>query len=145
MPLRDRIHPQVKAALEKDGWEVTEDPLFIPVQGLAGLYIDLAAREVLGAYKNGRKIVVEIKDFAGQSFTQEFYEALGQVLVYRQALNERGANWLLFLAIPLEAHARLEKVPLFLKILALNSVNLLIVDLKQQTIAAWQIQKDTNA
>lgn len=143
MPSKDRIHQQVKAALEKDGWQITEDPLFVPVQGLAGLYIDLAAREIWRAQKNGRHIVIEIKDFAGQSFTRAFYEALGQVLVYEKALAERGVDWPLFLAIPVEAYQRLEKIPLFMQILQYFAVNLLIIDLQQQTVAAWQTQKNT--
>jgi XisH protein len=37
MPARDTIHYQVRTALERDGWKITSDPLFIPVEGLSGL------------------------------------------------------------------------------------------------------------
>lgn len=29
MPARDIFHPSVKTALQKDGWKITDDPLFI--------------------------------------------------------------------------------------------------------------------
>ena len=133
---------QVRASLERDGWEITNDPLFIPTEGLAGLYIDLAARKVLSAQKGKQKIVVEIKGFGEQSLTHDFYESLGQALVYEMALSELGVDWPLFLAIPLVEFNRLEKVPLFIRIFDKFTINLIIIDTENQKIDAWRTQKN---
>jgi XisH protein len=47
MPARDLIHYQVRTALERDGWKITSDPLFIPVEGLSGLFIDIQNQKVV--------------------------------------------------------------------------------------------------
>ncbi|MBL7798078.1 MAG: fatty-acid oxidation protein subunit alpha [Saprospiraceae bacterium] len=141
MPAKDHIHLQVKNALEKDGWKIIQDPLFIPVEGLAGLYVDLAAEEILSAEKNGKHIVIEIKGFGAQSLTHDFYEALGQALVYEAALQEREVDWPLYLAIPLEEFNRIEKVPLFIRLLDKFAVNIVVVDITLQKVYAWRTQK----
>ena len=139
MPARDQIHIQVRTALEKDGWTITADPLFIPTEGLSGLYVDLAAQKVLEAEKDGKKIVIEIKGFGEQSMTHDFYEAVGQFLTYEFALQALGVDWPLFLAVPLIEYGRLEKVPLFLAILRKFAVKILIIDTQTQQVVSWQI------
>ncbi|HBL13566.1 MAG TPA: fatty-acid oxidation protein subunit alpha, partial [Cyanobacteria bacterium UBA11162] len=82
---RDLFHNIVKIALQKDGWLITHDPY--PLRyGAADIYIDLAAEATIGAEKEGRKIAVEVKSFAGGSTISEFHMALGQFLNYRIAL-----------------------------------------------------------
>lgn len=39
---KDLFHTNVKTALEKDGWKITEDPLRVPIDG-THLEVDLAA------------------------------------------------------------------------------------------------------
>jgi hypothetical protein len=62
MPAPDIFHDQVKNALVKDGWTITDDPLTIQ-WGRKKLYVDLGAERLLAAAKSGRKIAVEIKSF----------------------------------------------------------------------------------
>lgn len=54
MPERDFFHDAVKSALVKEGWTITNDPLFIEFGGI-DLYVDLGAEKVLAAEKDGRK------------------------------------------------------------------------------------------
>ena len=55
MPARDVYHNQVKAALVKDGWRITHDPL--PLKWSAkDAFVDLGAEEVLAADKEGRNL-----------------------------------------------------------------------------------------
>ncbi len=42
----------MKIALQKDGWEVTDDPLFMSVGGV-DMFIDLGAERLLAAEKQG--------------------------------------------------------------------------------------------
>lgn len=76
---KDLFHTNVKTALEKDGWKITEDPLRVPIDG-THLEVDLAAEVVLGAERGGEKIAVEVKSFLGKSFMHNFHEAIGQYL-----------------------------------------------------------------
>jgi hypothetical protein len=85
MAAKDKFHNVVKIAIEKDGWTITDDPLFIRAEDV-DFYIDLGAEKVLAAEKAGQKIAVEIKSFLGASEVNEFHSALGQFLNYRSAL-----------------------------------------------------------
>jgi hypothetical protein len=66
----------------------------------AELYADLAAEKPIAAERQGQKIVVEIKSFAGKSLMYDFHNALGQYIVYRNfnLLNQYiGFIWLLMM------------------------------------------------
>lgn len=52
MAARDTFHGAVRVALEKDGWLITHDPLYLKVDDVE-LYVDLGAERMLGAEKNG--------------------------------------------------------------------------------------------
>ena len=68
MTAKDIFHDAVKHALEKDGWKITHDPLFLSFGGV-DMYIDLGAERILAAERDDEKIAVEIKSFIGPSAT----------------------------------------------------------------------------
>ncbi len=88
MPARDLFHDVVRAALERDGWTVTHDPLKVP-WGRRDLFVDLGAEKLLGAEKAGRKIAVEIKSFTGMSLINDLEKAIGQFVLYRSPVRSR--------------------------------------------------------
>ena len=49
---RDNYHQEVKRALEKDGWTITADPLYLKI-GRFPIHIDLGAEKLLAAEKEG--------------------------------------------------------------------------------------------
>lgn len=55
MPAKDLYHDTFKAALVKDGWTITDDPLKIEV-GRRFIYIDLGAQKLLGHRSKGGKL-----------------------------------------------------------------------------------------
>ena len=98
MPARDVYHDQVRAALVKDGWKITHDPL--PLKWNAkDAFVDLGAEEVVAAEKEGRTIAVEIKSFIGPSEMKDLEMALGQFVLYRMAMRKIYPGRELFLAI----------------------------------------------
>lgn len=99
MPQLDIYHNVVRAALEKDGWQVTKDPMYIAWEG-AVYFPDLAAEKVIAAIRGTHKIAVEIKTFTGQVFQEEFYKTLGQLDNYYYALEDIEPDRELILAIP---------------------------------------------
>lgn len=82
MPPRDLYHDAVKEILVKDGWTITDDP-FTMKFGTLRLFADLAAEKLLAAERAGRRIVVEIKVFAGPSKVADLEQAVGQYSIYR--------------------------------------------------------------
>jgi XisH protein len=99
MPAKDFFHNTVKTSLEKDGWIITDENLFIEVEEV-DFYIDLTAEKIIVAEKTGQKIAVEIKSFLGASDVTEFHSALGQCLNYRSALRLTEPERTLYLAVP---------------------------------------------
>ncbi|MDX1913308.1 MAG: element excision factor XisH family protein [Saprospiraceae bacterium] len=137
MPRKDHYHFAVKEALEKEGWTITDDPLTVQTPGTE-FQIDLAAeRGVISAEKGGEKIVVEIKSLIGHTFFYDYYQALGQFLVYRIALELVFPDRNLFLAIPFEAYYELSTSYAFRESWQRFSVNLLIFNHHEKKINKW--------
>jgi hypothetical protein len=104
MPPRDRYHNHVRNALIKDGWTITDDPLHLKWGGNE-LYVDLGAEQLLGAEKGERKIAVEIKTFGGPSEVRDLQAAIGQYVIYREALDDSQPDRELYLAVSEEVYA----------------------------------------
>jgi predicted RecB family endonuclease len=66
MSAKDIFHEVVKRALQKDGWQITHDPLSISVGGV-NMSIDLGAERLIAAEREGEKIAVEVKSFLERS------------------------------------------------------------------------------
>ena len=74
-------------ALQKAGWNITDDLLIVPF-GRKDVLIDLGAEQMLAAERNGERIAVEIKSFLSKSVVQDLKEALGQFIHYSDALTD---------------------------------------------------------
>ncbi len=83
MAARDMFHEAVRKALEKEGWQITHDPLLLQTGGVE-MYIDLGAENLLAAEREEEKIAVEIKSFVQASALYEFHLALGQYRNYER-------------------------------------------------------------
>jgi XisH protein len=64
---RDLFHENVKEALIKEGWLITNDPLSFKI-GNVQVQIDLGAERLIAAERGSDKIAIEIKTFGGASF-----------------------------------------------------------------------------
>ena len=62
MPAKNIFHDTVKNALIKEGWMITDDPLYLDYGGV-DMYVDLGAEKLIAAEKDQQKIAVEIKSF----------------------------------------------------------------------------------
>lgn len=137
MPAKDIFHNTVRLALEKDGWLITDDPLYIKVGGTE-MYIDLAAERLIAAQKEGQKIAVEIKSFLGASELTEFHLAIGQFLNYRLALKQKLPDLVLYLAIPTDTYDTLFRRLFIQDAIAEYQIKLLVFDPKKQEIVLWK-------
>lgn len=134
---RDKFHPNVKEALEKDGWTVTSDPYFLMVGRRRG-FIDLGAeREIITAERGTEKIAVEVKSFIGGSDLDQFEDALGQFIIYFNALEEKEPDRELYLATPTAFYKRFFDDPFFQKLARRYHVNLLVYNELNNTVVEW--------
>ena len=137
MPAKDLFHNTVRTALEKDGWVITDEDLFIQVEDV-DFYIDLAAERVLAAEKTGQKIAVEVKSFLGASDVTEFHLALGQCLNYRSALRLIEPERTLYLAVPVDVYDEFFSRRFIQRVIAEHQLKLLIFNPEREEIVIWK-------
>jgi hypothetical protein len=136
MPAKDLFHNTVKIALEKDGWIITDDPLFIKIDKIE-FYVDLAAERMLAAEKAGEKIAVEVKSFLGLSVVSEFHTALGQFLNYRSALRKQQPERILYLALSFDIYDDFFTGSFIQEVIAEHQLRLLIFDPQRKEVVLW--------
>jgi XisH protein len=133
---RDLFHQAVKAALLKEQWLITADPLKIKIDGVK-LEIDLAADKVVAAEKSGRKIAIEIKSFLNNSTITDFHAALGQFLNYRLGLQMTDSDRVLYLAVPEDTFDSFFQERFVQEAIKLYQLRLLVYDSDKEVIVSW--------
>jgi XisH protein len=136
---KDRFHDVVKIALEKEGWNITHDPLTLRVDAVTDLHIDLGAEMLIAAEREGEKIAVEIKSFLGQSAINDFHAAIGQFINYRYALEDLEPTRKLYLAISLTTYEVVFIRRFIQSVVERAEVSLIIYDTEKEVIVKWQI------
>ncbi|MCI0692578.1 XisH family protein [candidate division KSB1 bacterium] len=136
MPAKDLFHDTVRNALQKDGWTITHDPLFLRVGGV-DVSIDLGAEKLIAAERDGEKIAVEVKSFTGPSAISEFHIALGQFLNYRHALKKKEPERILYLATPLEIYETFFTLQFVREIIEQYQLKLIVYDTSSEVIIQW--------
>ena len=137
MPAKDLFHNTVKTSLEKDGWKITDENLFIKVEDI-DFYIDLTAERILAAEKTGKKIAIEIKSFLGSSDVTEFHLALGQFLNYRSALRLIEADRTLYLAVPEDVYDDFFRRRFIQRAIDEHQLKLIIFSPAREEIVRWR-------
>jgi hypothetical protein len=136
MPKKDIYHNQVKNALIKDDWTITDDPLILSI-GKKDLFVDLGAEKLIAAEKENQKIAVEIKSFIGNSQVNDLENALGQYILYHEVLLETKQDRILFLAIKKTAYEEIFEEPIGKILLKRKLLNLIVFDDKKEVILQW--------
>ncbi|NEP85667.1 MAG: fatty-acid oxidation protein subunit alpha [Okeania sp. SIO2C2] len=127
MAAKDIFHQSVCMAIEKDGWNITHDPLYLKVK-----------ERLIAAEKAGQKIAIEIKSFLGASEVTEFHLALGQILNYRLALKQEYSERILYLAIPQDTYEDFFSRQFIQDSVAEYQIKLLIFDSIKQEVVLWK-------
>ena len=136
MPAKDIFHDTVKNALQKEGWIITHDPLLLRVGGVE-MAIDLGAEKLIAAERDGQKIAVEVKSFAGTSLISDFHTALGQFLNCRQALEKQEPDRILYLAVPLEAYGEFFSLPFIEDVTQYHRLSIIVYETDGEVIVKW--------
>jgi hypothetical protein len=136
MAAKDRFHDVVRIALEKEQWNVTDDPLRLDIGGTK-FEIDLGAEQLLAAERGKEKIAVEIKTFLSDSPLTDYHAALGQFLNYRLALEIADSTRILYLAVPVGVYESFFKREFAQISLERYQIKLIIYDTIQEVIVQW--------
>src|ERR1051326_1317176 len=137
MPRKDSIHEAVKNALMKDGWTITNDPLFLEY-GDEDMYVDLGAERLLAAERGTEKIAIESKSFQGISALTDLHNALGQYQVYFAVLEKTEPERKLYLALTKSVYDELSEMETFRLVVERFQVALLVVRLIEEEIERWR-------
>lgn len=138
MSAKDIFHAVVRSALEKEGWIITDDPLYLKVDD-DKLYVDLGAENtLLGAEKYGEKIAVEIKCFLGVSLINQFHEAMGQAWNYKVVLEEQQPDRVLYLAVPEDIYEEFFTRRLAKMSVSRMQLKLLVFNPLTEEIVSWR-------
>lgn len=134
---RDLIHQIVREALENEGWKITHDPYPIQIGGF-DMEIDLGAEELVAAEKEGEKIAVEIKSFAGYSKVYDFHLAVGQFFDYRRALKEKEPDRKLYVGILDDTYEEVFSLPFAQMVMNDLEMGLIVVKADKKSILLWK-------
>jgi hypothetical protein len=133
---KDKFHDAVKNGLIKEGWIITNDPLFLQFGGV-DLFVDLGAEKMIAAQKENQKIAVEIKSFLSYSVISDFHQAVGQVMNYRLILQQEEPDRVLYLAVPLDIYETFFKLEFTQLAIANYQFKLIVYDTEQEGIVQW--------
>jgi len=136
MSRKDMYHETVKQALIRDGWYITDDPLYAKL-GTTRIYVDLGAKTLLEATKAGRQIAVEIKSFIGRSQFSDFHTAVGQYMNYRLILAKTHPQHELYLALTETVYNELLDNPFGRLAIAGHQLKLILFDESREIITQW--------
>ena len=137
MPAKDFYHPHVVDALVADGWTITHDPLSLRIGG-KDMFVDLGAERFVGAERNGERIAVEVKSVTSASEVRELEIALGQFVLYGDALARLEPERVLFLAVREQVFHEIFEEPMGRMLLENKRVRLIVVDVARREIVRWE-------
>jgi hypothetical protein len=136
MPAKDIYHDTVKAALIKDGWTITHDPLTIRLTRKK-LYVDLGAERLIAAQRDTERIAVEVKSFTRASDMKDLEDALGQFVLYTHVLARYDPERKLYLAVTDEVYESVFEEEAGEILLQDGVIRLITFNAEQEAIIQW--------
>lgn len=133
---KDLYHGTVRTALEKDGWTITRDPLTLRI-GKRDVFVNLGAKKLIAAQREGKKIAVEIKSFISKSFIKDLENALGQYILYLKVLSKLDPERLLYLAVEQQVYINFFSEEIVQILLEDSLIKLIIFDSIQEIVTKW--------
>ncbi len=137
MARRDFYHDAVKRAIQRDGWTVTQEPLYLPF-GSTQLEVDLAAEKIF-AQRGAVRIAVEVKNFLQENMNaSELQKSLGQYQLYDVLIEEENLSYRLYLAITESAYKTVFSTTAVQSLIRRNNMGLIIFNPETETIVEWK-------
>ena len=135
MPSYDQCHEQVMRALQKDGWLVDKQQVRVTV-GRRNVFVDLRATRSSNGSRQ-QVLLIEIKCFSDpQTILHELYTAIGQYILYRAMLAERGSDIPLYLSVPESIFQTSFDAPVR-RAIQDSRIKLVIINLIAEEVVRW--------
>lgn len=134
---RDIYHAVVRAALENEGWLITDDPLTLLSREEGGLQTDLGAEKIITAEKGLTKIAVEVKSFTNPSIIHDFLRATGQYQGYAIVMRKKNIERMMYLAMPFYIYERLNELQFFKDIVEELKIKMILFNPLSKSIESW--------
>lgn len=128
-------HEQVKAALIREGWKITHDPLIFKSE--PELLTDLGAERPLAARRGAEKIAVEVKSFLRASQVSELEKAMGQYELYRWLLQDSEPDRELYVAVPTHAYEGIFSKPVGKMVVVKLQMKLIVYSISGEEKLIW--------
>ena len=135
MSRKDMYHELVKAALIREGWEITHDPLVFKSE--PELSTDLGAERPIAARRGQEKIAVEIKSFLQMSQISELEKAMGQYELYRWLLQDNEPDRELYVAVPIHAYEGIFSKPVGKMVVTKLQMKLIVYAVSGEEELRW--------
>ncbi|NEO03180.1 MAG: fatty-acid synthase [Moorea sp. SIO3I7] len=139
MPAKYIHHDTVKAALIKDGWSITDDPLILKI-GTRNVLVDLGAEKLIAAERGATKIAVEVKTFMSPSPINDLEKAWGQFFLYTRIMKKREPDRQIYMAVERNSFKTLFQEEAGQLLLEEPGFRLLVFDAKIKEIIQWKPQ-----
>jgi hypothetical protein len=97
----------------------------------------LGAKRVIAAERDGEKIAVEIKTFAGRSAIHDMEIALGQYVLYLSLLEAVEPDRKLYIAVSSAVYESIIERGSIQFVIRRNRVPFIVVNLAQEEIVQW--------
>lgn len=137
MAARDLYHNIVVEALVKDGWTITDDPLYLDY-GSHNLYVDLGVeRNTIGIQRGKDKLAIEIKTLAGASIVTEVQKAIGQYEMYESVLTDIEPDRIVYLAVPKVEFDLFFTQKLGQRLIEHRTLRIVVYDVDTKRISQW--------
>jgi len=101
------------------------------------VFVDLGAKKLLAAERDGQRIAVEIKSFVGKSLVKDWENAIGQYILYFKIISKKEPDRTLYLAITEEIYISFFNEEIVQVVLADGVIKIIVVDTIQEVITRW--------
>ena len=99
--------------------------------------IDLGAENILAAEREGEKIAIEVKTFAGLSKVYDFHLVVGQFIDYRIALRANEPDRILFVGITEDVYDEVFELPFAKMVVDEIKMQIIVVNPQTNKIVKW--------
>ncbi len=126
----DLLLPQVRKALKRDGWKLGTKAFSLRESGFQ-FWVDVVAE------KDGQKVLVEVKSWLN-TFSADWYQALGQYLTYQDVVSRKAQDHELYLAVPEAVYNEHFTSPLIQNMVTKNLIKILIFNPTTNEVISWK-------
>jgi hypothetical protein len=138
MPAIDQCEPQIIRALQKQGWIITHQPYPIRIEKSrtrSHVYADLRLENLQSQQS---AIIIEIKCFPeNRSLMDEIQQAVGQYIIYRNALKLNKVVMPVYLAVPQTIYESFFRKPLMQGVIEDTQLKIVVIDLDNEEVISW--------